>query len=187
MMGLSRAHSEVRNLSISFLSQLSEAVAFTSPFSKSTSSTSARGKPIFTTSSSSMGKISSERSAESRRRAAASPVLSCMSRTGLSRMRGLATGAIPCTFSLAPSAPPRRGAWHAACRLNGQFRFRAGAKLWSRNQAGKTNGIGVLQIRVDGCHHDACFNRDQVNADEGDAHPGVNNDALVQYSVEDID
>src|SRR5581483_9433132 len=59
-------------------------------------------------------------------------------------------------------------------------------QLRTRHDAGKTNGVGVLEVSVDGRDHDARLNRDQIDADEGDAHPGVNDDALVEYPIKDV-
>ena len=45
----------------------------------------------------------------------------------------------------------------------------------------------VLDVGVDGGHHDARLDREQVDAHQGDPHPGVDDDALVQDAVQDVD
>src|SRR6185369_9719069 len=40
---------------------------------------------------------------------------------------------------------------------------------------------------VDRRHHDARFDGDQVDTDERDAYPGIDDDALVEHAVEDVD
>src|SRR5882757_9078028 len=55
----------------------------------------------------------------------------------------------------------------AARRLNrfdglNLFRF----KLRTGDQSGESDRIGVLQVRIDGCHHDTGFNGDEVDSDQ---------------------
>src|SRR5690242_11409371 len=48
-------------------------------------------------------------------------------------------------------------------------------------------GFGVAEVGVDRRHDDASFDRDEVDAHERDPDPGVDDDALVEDPVEDID
>src|SRR5690242_9682433 len=50
-----------------------------------------------------------------------------------------------------------------------------------------TDRFGVLQVRVDGSYHDARLYRYQVDSYERDAYPRVDHDALVQYTIKNID
>jgi hypothetical protein len=59
--------------------------------------------------------------------------------------------------------------------------------LWAADDAYQADGIGVLQVSIDGRDYNARLNRDQVNTDEGDTYPRVNNDAFVQYTIENVD
>jgi len=63
-------------------------------------------------------------------------------------------------------------------------RFLALGELRTRDQAGKTNSVGVLQVRVDRGHYHARFDRDQIDADQRDAHPRIDHDAFVEYAIE---
>jgi hypothetical protein len=64
-------------------------------------------------------------------------------------------------------------------RVAADCRARCGGRL--------TNGIGVAQIGVDRRDNDTRFNRDQVNANQGDAHPCVDDDPLVENAIEHVD
>ena len=81
------------------------------------------------------------------------------------------------------SAATRR----AAPKQRGRLRWFFTRQLRTRDQAGKPDRIGVLQISVDGSDDDAGLDRDQVNAHERDPHPGVNDDPFVQDAIENID
>ena len=54
-----------------------------------------------------------------------------------------------------------------------------------RRQFGQ--GAGVRQVAFDRRDNDPRFNRDEVDADERHAHPGIDHDAFIQYTVEHID
>src|SRR5262249_56916919 len=45
----------------------------------------------------------------------------------------------------------------------------------------------VLELRIARRHHSPRFARDEVDAAECDADPGIDHDALVQYPVENVD
>src|SRR5438034_2980008 len=47
--------------------------------------------------------------------------------------------------------------------------------------------FGVLQVRVDRRHHHARFHGDEIDADQRDTHPGVDDDALVEHAIENVD
>jgi hypothetical protein len=47
--------------------------------------------------------------------------------------------------------------------------------------------LGVLEVGVDRGHDDARLDRQEVDADERDANPGIDDDAFVQHSIENID
>src|SRR5262249_8191013 len=45
----------------------------------------------------------------------------------------------------------------------------------------------VLQVCVDRRDDDTCFDGDEVDADQRDADPGVDDNSLVEHAVEDVD
>src|SRR5690349_9673968 len=47
--------------------------------------------------------------------------------------------------------------------------------------------LRILQVRIDRCDDHSCLDRHQIDSNERDAYPRVDDDALVQYSVENID
>src|SRR5437867_10156900 len=51
----------------------------------------------------------------------------------------------------------------------------------------RAHRLGILEIGLDRRHDDTGFNGDQIDADERDADPGVDDDAFVQHPVEDVD
>src|SRR3954469_3126676 len=60
---------------------------------------------------------------------------------------------------------------------------------FARTRSGRRQAycFGVLEVGVDRCHDDSRFDRHQIDADEGDAHPRVDDDTLVENAVENID
>ena len=60
------------------------------------------------------------------------------------------------------------------------------AKRWARGD-GVSDCFGIAEIGVDRRDNDTRFNGKQVNANERDAHPGVDDDAFVEDAVEHID
>src|SRR5262245_32934803 len=50
-----------------------------------------------------------------------------------------------------------------------------------------TDRFGVLQVCVNRRHDDARLNRDEVDPDQGDRNPGVDDDPLVEHAIEDVD
>src|SRR3989442_11578191 len=64
---------------------------------------------------------------------------------------------------------------------------RAGAQRSGRLARRKPKRIGVPQVRVDRSHDNARFDGDEVDADERHADPGIDDDALIEDAVEDID
>ena len=60
------------------------------------------------------------------------------------------------------------------------------AQLRTRHQTGQSHCVGVLQVGIDGRDHDARFDRDQVDADQGNSNPGVDHDAFIQDSIQYI-
>src|SRR3989442_13283620 len=56
---------------------------------------------------------------------------------------------------------------------------------WLRYASAVTHGA-VRQIGIDRRDDQMCFDRDEVDAADGHAHPGGNNNAFVQESVEDV-
>src|SRR5690348_4228717 len=167
--GSSLAQSEVSKLFRASGSKLREAAVLISPLSKSTSSTAARGKPRKTISSRRIGKISSGRSAAIRRRAADS----FDDRWSIKRSRlGFKTGLaiLPSSFGnywrLSPArcCSPHSGRARDPTRcFYLDFRQFLARQLRTGNQASQAHGICVLQVSVDGRHHHAGFDRDQVN------------------------
>src|SRR5208283_870319 len=49
---------------------------------------------------------------------------------------------------------------------------------------GQANGLGVLEVRLDRRDHDASFDGKQLDADQGDLGPSVDDDTLVQDPVD---
>src|SRR5581483_2215174 len=88
---------------------------------------------------------------------------------------------------LAPRWPSRRSPRPTSCGFDdGRWRlyFR---ELRPRNQSDQTHGIGIFKVSVNGGDHNPSLHRDQVNADQRNPDPGVNDDAFVQYPVKNID
>src|SRR5580692_2661497 len=50
-----------------------------------------------------------------------------------------------------------------------------------------SDGVGTIQVRRDRGHDDPRLDRDQVDADQRDAHPCVDDDPLVKNTVEHVD
>src|SRR6185437_9765015 len=49
-----------------------------------------------------------------------------------------------------------------------------------------TQRFSIIEVGLNGGHHHAGINRDQVKTRELEAYPGVNDDAFVQYAIQDI-
>ena len=62
---------------------------------------------------------------------------------------------------------------------------RARARL--RDRRDRTDRLGVLEVRVDRGDDDARLDGDEVDADEGHAHPRVDDDPLVENAIENVD
>ena len=60
-------------------------------------------------------------------------------------------------------------------------------RLRARHRRHLADRFRVLQVGVDRGDDDARFDGDQVDADERDADPGVDDDALVEHAVENVD
>jgi hypothetical protein len=58
--------------------------------------------------------------------------------------------------------------------------------LWPRNQANESDSVRILQVRVDWCHDNSGFDRDQVDTDERNPNPGIDYDTFVQYPVKHV-
>src|SRR5438552_3650510 len=93
-------------------------------------------------------------------------------------MRGLPT---------ALSASTRRLELGSECRILGCELFVRFA-LDGRPRRGRrgADGFRVLQVGIDGGHDDAGFNGDEVDAYEGNPHPRVDDDALVEDAVKNV-
>src|ERR1043166_2140969 len=65
-------------------------------------------------------------------------------------------------------------------------RLGSGGDGGPRARRRQADGLGVLQVGVNRGDDDARLDRDQVNADERDANPRVNDDAFVQHAVEHV-
>src|SRR3982074_3457062 len=64
----------------------------------------------------------------------------------------------------------------------------AGAELaWAGTGRGETHRFGVFEIRVDRCDDDARLDRHNVDPDQGDAHPRVDDNTLIENAIENID
>src|SRR5215475_14071990 len=55
-----------------------------------------------------------------------------------------------------------------------------------RNRADRPDGFRVLQICVDRRDHDARLDGDQIDPHQRNADPCVDDDPLVEYSIEDV-
>ena len=55
------------------------------------------------------------------------------------------------------------------------------------NRRGDSQRLGVTQVRIDGSDHDAGLNRDQIDSYQGDPDPCIDDDALVEDAVKDVD
>src|SRR6266850_1844411 len=70
-------------------------------------------------------------------------------------------------------------------RDTGEQRSQARAAPGRRRR--RADDFGELQVSRDRRDNDACLDRDQVDADERDADPGVDDDALVEHPIENLD
>jgi hypothetical protein len=61
------------------------------------------------------------------------------------------------------------------------------SELRPRHKANKSDRIGIFQIGVNGGDDYARFDGNQINSDQGDTNPGINDDSFVQYAIENID
>ena len=117
-----------------------------------------------------------------------------------------------CSLPRRRAALTRGSSWHSACRLSRtpaaarnaagsgatlelgsecgvfgkDFLIRLGLHRRPAHGRRRTHRLGVLQVRIDRRHHDARFNGDEVDADQRDAHPRVDDDSLVQHAIEDV-
>src|ERR1700730_12563597 len=55
-----------------------------------------------------------------------------------------------------------------------------------RHRGNRANRFGVLQVGFDRRHHDARLDGDQIDPHQRDANPCVDDDSLVQHSVENV-
>src|SRR5437667_33877 len=53
--------------------------------------------------------------------------------------------------------------------------------------ASASHRFRVLQVRVDRRHHDARLDGDEVDTNQRDADPRVDDDPLVEHTIEDVD
>src|SRR5579864_7424741 len=107
---------------------------------------------------------------------------------------GLSTGlaivqSIP---SIKSSAPARSCASHDRRARNATGRFHLdlrnffASQLWARDQARQSDSVRILQIGVDRSHDYAGLHRDEVNADQRNADPGIDDDTFVENPVEHV-
>src|SRR5207237_5330208 len=61
------------------------------------------------------------------------------------------------------------------------------AECRTSRRSHEAESIGVPEIRVDGGDDDPRFDCHEVDADERDPDPGIDDDALVENAVEDVD
>src|SRR4051795_11709657 len=78
---------------------------------------------------------------------------------------------------------PRRAGRRRSRSARGSAAF-AGSERRTRDGRRDTDCFCVLEVRIDRSDDDARFNRDQVDADEGDANPRVDDDTFVEDPVE---
>lgn len=62
-----------------------------------------------------------------------------------------------------------------------------GSSLGKPDTGSATQRFRIIQVSLNGGHNHAGINRDQVKARELEAYPGVNDDAFVQYAIQDIE
>src|SRR6185437_8465625 len=68
-----------------------------------------------------------------------------------------------------------------------RFDERPGQLTRPRAGSRETHCFRVLEICIDGRDDDARFNSHEVNTDQRDTDPGIDDDTLVEHSVEDVD
>src|SRR5437763_1414190 len=146
-----------------------------------------------------MGKTSSDRSARSRRRDGwrAKPTL--RSTFSMPDAPGRAGTAPILTFFIATAAcslPAVMQAHRALLPAGGSAGCRpfpgyndlglpcAFGQLRLCDEAGQSYRIGIFEVGVDRSHDDASFHRDEIDADQRNADPGVDDDTFVEYAVQ---
>ena len=68
---------------------------------------------------------------------------------------------------------------------DGLVRLRVDGRL--RDRCDLTDRLGVLEVGVDRRDDDASFDRDEVDADQRNADPRVDDDPLVEDAIEHVD
>src|SRR5262249_59845007 len=80
----------------------------------------------------------------------------------------------------------RESGWD--CRMLGEQRFLGpGLDGGPRSRRDLADRLRVLEVRVDGGDDDPRLDGDEIDADQRHAHPGIDDDSLVQYSIEHVD
>src|SRR5262249_21681403 len=55
-----------------------------------------------------------------------------------------------------------------------------------RNRSDRADRFGVLQVRIDRSDHDARLDGNQIDTDQRDADPCIDDDPLIEYSIKDV-
>jgi hypothetical protein len=74
------------------------------------------------------------------------------------------------------------------CRsfLCSKWLFPNSGKLRTAYRRHESDSVSILQVSVDGRDYHAGLDRNQVNTDEGNAHPCVDHNTFVQYAIKYI-
>src|SRR4051794_31400497 len=57
----------------------------------------------------------------------------------------------------------------------------------TRDWSSDADRLRVFEVGVDGRDDDARLDSHQVDPDQGDSHPGIDDDSLVEHTIEDVD
>ena len=99
----------------------------------------------------------------------------------MSSVRTLARAAPPAALLRGTRSRSSRSASAINTSVGGRFERR------TRRRRDLADRFGVLQIRVDRGDDDARLDRDEVDAHQRDADPGIDDDAFVQDAIENVD
>jgi hypothetical protein len=55
-----------------------------------------------------------------------------------------------------------------------------------RHGCDQAHGLGILQVGINGCNDHAGFNGDEIDADERHSNPGIDDDAFVEHSIQNV-
>jgi hypothetical protein len=91
-------------------------------------------------------------------------------------------------FSQVQALPPPAGCAWPGLNVFSFFDFLgAFSQRRAGNQTCETDSVSILEVSINGRDDYAGLYRNQVNADQRNADPGINDDAFVEYSIKNID